>query len=263
MPVRLHAIALFVCVLLQPVFAAKEIPIYSYYTDPPFNANLSNNLTVRLANWLTEHSSGKYQFEAYSLPRKRLQNLLTKPDWHGVVAWPNPGWFVDTQQQFLWSQPVGEDVNLVISHKQKPLVYTGPASLTGKILGGVLGHRYVEFDALIASGAVKREDTSSTMRNLLKLKAGRVDVIFLPASSIADYRRTIPGLDEWMYISSVPRDTFKRYLFTSHSNVELMDYINQQIKAIRNDSHWQSIFQTFAEQLPDKDKLEKRSIKLQ
>lgn len=103
---------------------------------------------------------------------------------------------------------------------------------------------------LISEGKIKREDIADTTLNLAKLRARRVDVIFLPASSLPEYRRIMPDLNDWLYISSVPRDSFKRYIFTNTTNTELMSYIDQQIDGIKKDPLWQSVFREFASQLP-------------
>ncbi|MCG8313209.1 MAG: ABC transporter substrate-binding protein [Pseudomonadales bacterium] len=225
-------------VFSQILMAADNIPLYTYNTPPPFYPDDPGNLSSYLANFFSEASPDK-KFEAVYLPRKRLDNLITNSTWDGAIVWANPIWFNDPERHnYLWSNPIATDYNLVLSQKKLALEYEGPDSLSGLKLGGILGHVYVEFEDMIKRGNLIRENTHSYQSNLLKLKAGRVDVIFIPASSLSLLLASDPEMSHWLHIAKRPRSKFQYFLFCDNSNHELVAFINTQLKRLQSDPKW-------------------------
>ena len=219
------------------LMAAESTPLYTYNTPPPFYPGDSDDLSSYLAKFLSEASNKK--FEALYLPRKRLDKLVSDDNWQGAIMWANPTWFNDPERQtYLWSNPIATDYNLVLSHKHRPLEYQGPRSLIGLKLGGILGHVYVEFEEMIKQGSLIRENTHSYESNLLKLKAGRVDVIFIPASSLSILLKLNPDMRDWLHIAKQPRSKFQYFFFCERSNSQLISFLNEQIKRLENDTEW-------------------------
>lgn len=223
-------------------WAADPVPLYSYNTPPPFNPKLEDNLSDYLAQWFSQASTATDKFVAVHLPRKRLDHLVSGKAWRGAVLWANPLWFDDSgKSKYLWSDPVVADHNLVLSHKNRPVEYTAPASLQGLKLGGILGHVYTEFNSMLKDGSLSRDDAISYQQNLAKLEAGRVDVIFMPASSLTLLIKQKPAMKQWLYIAKQPRNTFYYYFFCDLENKQLMSFLNQQIQQLQFDKKWQQV----------------------
>lgn len=229
--------------LSAPGWSAQVQPLYIYNTPPPFYPDAPDNLSHKLAYWLTDHSEGRFKFETKYLPRKRLDNLIAQDNWQGAVIWANPIWFRDAQKlHYLWSVPLATDYNLVLSHRHKPVEYHAPESLSGLKLGGILGHVYTEFEEMVKEGKLTRENTITYQQNLEKLKARRVDVIFLPASAFTIIKNHHPDIDAWLHISRQPRNKFQYYIFCQSSNIKLMDYIDKEIIRLHANRQWMEIF---------------------
>ena len=133
------------------------------------------------------------------------------------------------------------DKNLVASQLTKPVNYKNSDSLNGLVLGGTLGHQYVELEKQLRTGKIRRVDAVEEKQNILKLKSGRVDVIFLHASAISFYRKRYPDLDQWIYIAAQPRSVFKRYFMASHQDTAIIDYLNTLIPVLINDPVWKNM----------------------
>ncbi|NRR33547.1 ABC transporter substrate-binding protein [Oxalobacteraceae bacterium] len=217
----------------------ETIPLYVGYADPPLGTERSDSLTLRLAAQLSVRSQGRYHFVAMQLPRNRLNLLIARPNWKGVVAWANPVWFKDEgMRRYAWSQPYMRDANLVVSNRQNPLEYSTPASLLGTRLGCISGQRYAEFDALFREGRIIRDDVPSELQNMLKLRLGRVDAVLVQASSMPYLRQVIPDLDNWLHIARTPRGVFQRYLFTNRDNADMLIYLNSALREFDTGPQW-------------------------
>lgn len=224
-------------------YSAETVHLYLYNTPPPFHPDSKDNLSDYLAKWLSKRSDGMYRFKAVYLPRKRLDRLIRKEGWKGMVVWANPEWFKDLNKtHYLWSDPLATDYNLVLSNRENPVEYEMPSSLKNLKLGGILGHVYAEFNSLLDQGALIREDASTYQQNLMKLKAQRLDVIFLPSSAFGVLKKDHPKINDWIYISKRPRNKFDYYLFCDDSHTELMSFINKEIKQLSDDPKWQETF---------------------
>lgn len=240
---RLGASCLALWFSCQPTWAAEKVALYTIYTDPPYAISVDGNLTTRLADWLTQHAEGRYVFVATQLPRRRMDLLLTKPDWQGVVAWGNPVWFNDeAMQRYAWSQSYMQDSDLVVSRKDKPVEYEADGhSLVGLKLGGTIGHRYAEIEPLLKSGKIQRDDAASGEQSLLKLQHGRVDFCFLQASALPYFRHILPGFDQWAYLAREPRARYQRYLFASKAQQGLIRYLDLLLAQLQKDPDWRPV----------------------
>lgn len=227
--------------------AAEQITLYTYYSTAPFAVDEqlpANSYSVRLAQWLSAQSAGRYQFVARQLPKLRLERLLARKDWSGVVAWANPAWFGDPQRQrFLWSRALMHDSNLLISRQTAPVVLgtlgVGPA----RRFGGILGHRYAVLEPYLQSGQLLREDAQTELSNLRKLRHERVDAVLVQASSLPSLRAQIGDFEQWAYVDKPPLVQFERHLFTSLGNVQLMAFLDQALLTLQQAPEWRQLLQ--------------------
>lgn len=221
--------------------AVERIPLYTYYSDPPFATDKPDSLTDQLADWLTQRAQGRYRFVPTQLPRRRLDILIRQPHWPGVVAWANPAWFGESSNpRQSWTRSYMADANLVVSLRSHPLEIIDAQSLQGLRVGTVLGFSYPDLEPLLTSGQLKRDDAMGEFQNLLKLKLERVQVAFLQASSFPYFRHKFPDVEQWAYIAPKPRTVFARYMFLAPGQPALQSFLAAQLDALVADPAWQA-----------------------
>ncbi|WP_373974441.1 transporter substrate-binding domain-containing protein [Chitinibacter sp. SCUT-21] len=231
--------ALIVACIAPMLFATERITLYSHYDFPPFWRADGYGLTQELAHRLSEQSKGAYQFEVQITPRKRIDLLLEDPKWQGIIPWVSPIWFRDeTKTHYAWSGVIMHDADLVLSYQA--FNYTNPESMSGKTLGGILGHRYAEFEALISSGRIVRDDAPNQDMNLKKLQARRVDFVFIPHSSWIELRLSTPAAVAGLYAASTPRNRYERLILISPNQTGLIKFINKAVDEMAKDPKWQN-----------------------
>lgn len=219
--------------------ASERVIVYSQYDYPPFWYPDGRGLTLELAKTLTAHSKGQYQFEVQILPRKRLDKQLVDANWQGLIPWVLPIWFHDENKtHYVWTGSLMQDADLIISHQN--LQFDTPESLQGKILGGILGHRYAEFEALISTGKIVRDDAPNQEMNLKKLQAKRVDFIFTPHSSWVELKLSNPSSIQNLVSANNPRNRYERLVLISPHNAELSKYVVKTVDQLSKDPVWRA-----------------------
>ena len=218
----------------------QNITIYSHYDTPPFTTGLNEGMNYKLATWLTHLSGGQYTFNVSVVPRLRLDRILDSDDWSGLVPWVNPAWFQDEgKTKFSWSAAIMRDENLVVSHRRRPVEYRGPESLMNINLGGILGHRYIEIEALVSAGKISRVDVVSEFQNVGKLLLGRIDAMFISRSSMNYYLGTIPEFKKYIFVAKRARGSFSRHFLMPLRAKKLSRFVNEALVQLISSSEWQ------------------------
>ncbi|HEY0846855.1 MAG TPA: hypothetical protein VGE12_15905 [Noviherbaspirillum sp.] len=227
--------------VLAGVVHADEIVVYSYHNHPPFITGEGKGLSHELVHFLNRHADEGMRFRLEILPRTRLAGVMARPDFGGVVAWVSPLWFGDGDRtRYLWSRPLMEDANVVLSAVKRRHDYTRPESLKGLVFGGILGHRYAGIDDMVTQGAIRREDVTRERSNLLKLDAGRIDVTLLPAST-THFLLDDMSLAERIHVSATPHSTYSRRILVSTARPDIYAFINRAVTAMETDRSWQAL----------------------
>ena len=230
--------------------AAEKIQLLTYYTSPPFAVDgvpAAGSYTVQLAQWLSQWSGGRFEFVPRQVPRLRLDLMLAKPEWRGVVAWANPLWFPDAERQGLfWSSVLMSDRNLRVSRQDDKVLFAAGHPLRAARFGGISGHQYRHLEAEFRSGLLVREDAQNELSNVLKLQHKRVDLILLQASSLPYLRAQLPDFARWAYVDPQPQLEFERFLFTSRNNPDLLAFLNQALPHLAQDPRWVQALQPSA-----------------
>ena len=226
--------------------AAEQVTLYTHYGSAPFavDEQPASSYSVRLAAWLTAQSAGRYQFVARQLPKLRLERLLARDDWSGVVAWGNPAWFGDPQRQrFLWSRGLMRDSDLLVSRQTERVSQAALDAGPPRRFGGIIGHRYAALERYLQSGQLLREDAQTEVSNARKLRHGRVDVLLVQASSLPYLRAQFEDFEQWAYVDKPPLVQFERYLFTSRGNGRLMAFLDQALLKLEQAPEWRELMQ--------------------
>lgn len=223
-----------------------SLPVLSYYDYPPFSTGPGQGLTAQLLTLLHERAEGQLpSLQAELLPRKRVAAQVGQPGWLGLVPWVSPSWFMNAERQrFLWSEPLMQDEDLVLSLRSRPVDYHGPASLKGLRLGGVFGHVYAEVDPLVAAGEIQRVDSFSQEANLRMLMMGRVHAVFVSRSGLAGWRQRLPGFEQSVQAAAQPRMRYQRHLMLSPRVPEAQSQrLLQTVAELAQDPAWRAVLQ--------------------
>lgn len=221
--------------------ATTTVTVYTYHNHPPFVTGDDQGLTYDLVDRFNAIVGDEVQFEVQVIPRSRLNMLLakwvsgecreTRCDDNWVVPWVNPKWGFGAEPRinFGWVRQL-QDANQIVSRSEAPVDYSGPESLTGKVFGGIRGHRYVGIDDLAASGAIKRIDGNNERNNLLKLLMGRIDATLLPKSTVEYYMQqdeVITPQGSELYIAGTAHQQYWRYLMFPVARPDLQRVFEQ------------------------------------
>ena len=229
--------------------AQREVTAWTYHLMPPFILDLEGRagLSFDLLALLNQHADnrGRYHFQLDYLPRKRLDmHLDSNPT--GLVLWVNPGFFADSQgKAYHWTPALLRDQQDVLSRADRPFGYHGPASLHGRTLGSVLGHRYPDIQADIDSGLIQREDVAIDRQNLDKLLSGRLDLILIPHSTVLFFIQQLQ-LDGRLHISPTPLKRFERQLLVKDGgDEELSAFLDHVIAGLPHNLNWRALLRKY------------------
>ncbi len=225
--------------------SAENIPFITYHNAPPFivDNDARIGLTYDLADMLSEQSEGRFNFVVDALPRMRLNSMLERSP-SLVVPWVNPRWFKDAKmERYLWTSGYMPDSNAIISSAIRPIEYTGPLSLIGKSLSGVLGGRWVGIDALVKDGQIKRINTSSYLSAMRMVLLGRTEATIIP-SPVAKYLISHENLSGYFHFSARPHSNYFRH-FLVKGRPDIQRFLETQVAILREDPRWKATMASY------------------
>jgi polar amino acid transport system substrate-binding protein len=233
--------------------AISPLQLLSYYDYPPFVTGPGLGLSHDLAQWLRQRV-GPVAMDV--LPRRRVDALTASPGWSGIVPWVAPSWFPGSSRQArVWSEPLMDDEDLVLSRKAKPVAFDNIQSLQGLTLGGVFGHLYRDADPLVQRGVLRRLDSFTQEANLRMLMLGRVDAIFLSRSGLGWWRHRITDFDQQIEIAAQPRMRYQRHLMLSGQlPAALRQALLEAVPQLRASPEWREMLQRYEIKTAEQDR---------
>lgn len=236
-----------ICLLLlscyQLALASEEVTLWTYYDFPPFSVDTEKGegLSYDFANYLNEKAIGKdYRFNVVYLPRPRLNATMNAVK-KGVVLWPTPSWFGDTEQKkYLWTNAIFDDRNEVISNTKIALEYRSPFSLQNYVFGGVFGHKYSGVEELCNNEIIICERANKEVQNIRKLVSGRIDITIM-ASTAARYIEKKNNLTGKLHFSNKPHSQYSRRILLYPGMEPLQQQLNSVIDQMNTDPEWKLI----------------------
>lgn len=232
---------------------AESLSVLSYYDYPPFSTGPGHGLTQDLLHLLQERAGPLLPpLQVALMPRRRVAAMVTRSDWRGFVPWVSPAWFQDTgRHRFVWTEPLMNDEDLVLSLKSRPVDYQGPASLHGLTLGGVFGHVYPETEAMVTAGTLQRLDSFSQEASLRMLLMGRVEVVFISRSGLASWRKRLPDFDTRVHVADQPRQRYQRHLLLSPlMPAAPREWLLQTVAGLAQDPAWRGLLLRYGVDAP-------------
>lgn len=221
-----------------------HIKLYTYHFMPPFIIQSDTGVagaTNELVDILNEQAAGGFLFKLTELPRPRLNQELgnyirgecatQKCEDNWVLPWVNPSWGFTPEGQTpyaLFEQ--FDDANSVYSHIDSPFEYEGVDSAAGKSFVGIRGHRYVDLDESVKTGAVDRVDANTDLEVLSMLLARRVEFALLPKSGYQYLKETHPVIKKQyanLHVSKTPHQAYTRFLMVPSTNTGLAEFLQR------------------------------------
>lgn len=241
------ALILLLCLCWQNSGAVEMVKVYSYHLKPPLILDqvTGRGLYNDMLSYLNKENTA-YRFELIYLPRRRLDLLINSGNLDGLVIGVSPVWFNDREEQkFLWTLPLMNDIDDVVSSKNQAFEFAGAKSMTGMRIGLVLGYYYYGVSELIAEGKIQRDDASSEEHSFRKLLAGRIDAAIISRSNYDYEMKNHPDLKGQFYISKKPHDQYDRQILVPLNMPKVQQQINVILRNAANDLIWQKLISAY------------------
>ena len=235
---------------------AKENVILAFYNDtPPWQVNYKGlkGLTNELAIFLNSDKNSPYNFVPEFITRSRINIILAKDEESIVVAWVQPAFFDDAKKNnYLWSEPLLSDSQLILSSKKNPIQFNDISSLKGKVFSAVAGSRYSSLEPLIKAGDIKRVDSIRFITAIENVISAKKDVNFCIIENTAvNFFKKIDKSSlslDMAYISTKPlTPIYKRSIMIPMKYKRIYKYLNLRLKGIKNNKEWNNILNKYGQ----------------
>lgn len=230
-------------------YAQREVVAWTYHLIPPFilDRDSRQGLSYDLLELFNQHADnrGRFHFKLVYQPRKRLDLSLQRRQVE-LLLWVNPV-FLDAAHcaRSTWTPALLQDQQEFLSRAEQPFDYDGPASLHGRTLGGVLGHRYAAIEEDIERGLIQRKDVFQGEQNLNKLLSKRLDLILIPRTSALFYSRRL-GLNQRLHFSARPLNGFSRHLLLQPDlDPQVAEFVTRATASLQTSPEWQLLLRRY------------------
>lgn len=215
--------------------SAKEnkLKVFSYYTSPPFSNEEGKVGLVAEFLQAIEQYDERLKFDLQIISRPKLNKILEESKSTFIVPFAHPLWFNDkNREKYLWSRPLYTDYNSLISHKSKPVEFKGLYSFIFQGVGTLKGFHIYLLDDLVEKGKAKRVDVHEpeTLVQMIALK--KIKMAVLP-HAMAHYHTEKLKLQDQVYYSARPHQTYDRHLMLANASTELNGIIDEAIAKAR------------------------------
>lgn len=231
----------------QEAAATQPIEAWTYYPSPPFQTHLAGNegLTADLLAYLNQELGGVYQIRLVNLPRARLNMLLERGAKAFVVFAPSAIFGGPDGGKYLWSEALFQDRQELVSRKDQPFEFNGPASLIGVNFAAMLGHVYPMLAKEMESGQIKADRNTNESSLFSMLMARHVQVITVPNSTVRYFMSVDPMLKQSLHISKNNLGEFSRHLMFQRGMEKQRADFNQVVLKMGSDPKWIAILKKY------------------
>ena len=243
----------FAVIIICTCFAVSTVPVradsrvitlWNYYLSPPFQITESEGLAFDFVNLLNDEFSGRLEFRLDSLPRARLNKYLAEKK-QGIVLFVNWRWMGEgAEANFLWTPPLWQDRNEVISSIETKVVFDGPKSLKGHTLIAVRGRKYKSLEPYIARSEITRFNVNREEQALALILKSRGDLTIQPRS-VAMFLLNDMKLKKQVYLSPRPFLSFTRHMMLTSDLSELHSELSEFVLKLDTNVRWQNILQKY------------------
>ncbi|ABV36994.1 conserved hypothetical protein [Shewanella sediminis HAW-EB3] len=223
---------------------SRVITLWNYYLSPPFQISGDEGLAFDFVNLLNDEFRGRFVFRLDSLPRARLNKYLAEQK-QGLVLFVNWRWMGDgAEANYLWTPPLWQDRNEVISSIENKVVFDGPESLKGLTLVAVRGRKYKSLEPLFARSEITRFNVNREEQALALLLKSRGDLTIQPRSVVMFLLNEL-NLQNKIYLSPTPFFSFTRHIMLTPGLIELHPELSEFVLQLDTNVRWQNILQKY------------------
>lgn len=222
------------------VACASELEAWSYYPSPPFRMATAPDagLTQDVVHALNKILQGKYEIRLRLLPRARIDNMLECGVRGFVIFAPSVIMGGPDGGRYLWTQPLLQDCQQLISVRARSFEYAGPESLVALRFGAIQGHVYPAIDREVRENRIVPYLAKTEEALVQMLLSGRADVITLPDTIVQYFAKNDAAFDAARYISHKHFGTFTRHmLFQRGMEKECAD-MNAALQTLMASPEW-------------------------
>ncbi len=152
--------------------------------------------------------------------------------------------WVDHPEKYIWTDPVVDSTDVLIFHKDNPIVFNTPEDLFGKRIGTVVGYGYPLLKPYFVSGKIIREDAPRNSFMLKKVALKRTDAAIVNKFNAQWMIKNDPELQEGTFSFSKNNigKAGYRFMFTSkHDWVPFVHFINQELARMKKNRRLEKI----------------------
>jgi len=223
---------------------SRVITVWNYYLSPPFQISEKEGLAFDFVNLLNDEFRGKLKFRLNSLPRARLNKYLAQQK-QGLVLFVNWRWMGEgAKANYLWTPPLWQDRNEVISSIENKVIFDGPESLKGLTLVAVRGWQYKSLEPLLAKNEIKRFNVNREEQVLALLLKSRGDITIQPRS-LAMFLLNKMKLKNKVYLSPKPYSSFTRHIMLTPDLIDLLPELSDFVLKLDTNIRWQNILKKY------------------
>ncbi len=220
--------------------ADSGLPLYTYHRKPPYldenddRVGLFPELTHLLGSLLPGLS-----LHLRYLPRLRIDALLATEQLNGLVLGVSPLWFGQQERERnLWTPMLMQDADLLISRRDAPVRYAGPASLHGRRLALPRGYIVPGVNEAIAAGLIKGQSTDTETLALAMLMQGRVDAALVTRNTLQALLSNKPEWRAQVHVDTPPLGSYDLHIMVPRSLAALHLRLNKAVGKLLTMPEW-------------------------
>jgi polar amino acid transport system substrate-binding protein len=223
--------------------SGQPLRLYSYHLKPPFllddraRKGLYPELIPLLALGLPQR-----QLSLSYVPRKRLDALMEHEQLDGAVLGVSPLWFSPKERQRnLWTPPLLSDADLLVSRRDAPLRYSGPASLFGRRVALPRGYLVPGLNEAMAAGQIAGEQPESETSALAMLMHGRVEAAVLTQRTLQALLLAQPGWQQQLHLQEAPLGRFELCILVPERLADLHAPLSDAVRWLTRSPAWAAL----------------------
>lgn len=229
---------------MQLLAHKEKIVVWNYYLASPFFISQKSGLAYDFVALLNEEFEDRYDFKLQHIPRARLNKYLSSNN-QGLVLFVNWLWMgKDSKHNYLWSEKILDDKNIVISHINKRLNFEDIKAQNNLVFGAIRGRKYKPFDKFFKDNTLHRYDVTSEKQVLNMIVQNRVDITTQPFTIASSLSNSL-NIRNKLFFSPESLFSFSRYIMITPKLDELKDPLNGFLKELDNNTTWQEILKKY------------------
>ena len=182
-----------------------------------------------------------YKVITQEIPRNRVESMMRQ---NALDASPRAREWTRAPNDFLFSEPVLQVRDVVLSRKNAPFAYSTPESLFGKRVGTVLGFVYPVLEPYFAKKQITRVDVASEKSLLAMLNLHRVDVVLINEFSALWHINS----ENWGYTFAYSKNEVQSYPYRMMFGKKWQPFVqvfNRELAAMKKDGSLDRLIQKY------------------